>query len=346
MKHASRDYAVSAQRSDNIGVMNEPNCVGALIRNRYNQVYIQRRSLQRRQLPGAWDVVGGHVEPGETTESALAREVREETGWSLRRIEAVVADWKWTHNDVTRREVDFLVEVDGDLSQPRLEPGKHDLFSWVGFEDTDSMRSARDAGNDALWSIIKRATRIRLTSDLRLEPIEARSADALRQFYADGPAGLALAIRAGETPRAAADHGDDWEFGRAYSWLAYSRRTPGRAVGSGGLVRTMIRGSQHLALECTVRSGPQQLEVAVEIVNAALAFAHHELHADEVYARVAPPTRIAREVMARCGMEHVGAESSGGRRAELFRVRSLDEPRFDFDQDVVTGIGQILAVRT
>jgi 8-oxo-dGTP pyrophosphatase MutT (NUDIX family) len=43
-------------------------------------------------LPGTWDVAGGHVEPGETPQQALAREIEEETGWRLRRIEAQVAD--------------------------------------------------------------------------------------------------------------------------------------------------------------------------------------------------------------------------------------------------------------
>lgn len=36
------------------------------------------RSASRRWYPGVWDLPGGHVDPGESTVTALARELREE----------------------------------------------------------------------------------------------------------------------------------------------------------------------------------------------------------------------------------------------------------------------------
>lgn len=54
--------------------------VGALIADSADRVFVQKRSTNRRLFPGCWDIAGGHVEPGEMLEQALAREIREETG--------------------------------------------------------------------------------------------------------------------------------------------------------------------------------------------------------------------------------------------------------------------------
>ncbi|WP_369204322.1 NUDIX domain-containing protein [Streptomyces sp. PU-14G] len=106
--------------------------VGALITDTHGRVFVQRRSEDRRLFPGCWDVVGGAVEEGEGRYEALRREIEEETGWSLRRILAELAREHWTHGGVEHVETDYLVEVDGDLTAPRLERDKHTDFAWVG----------------------------------------------------------------------------------------------------------------------------------------------------------------------------------------------------------------------
>jgi RimJ/RimL family protein N-acetyltransferase len=123
--------------------MRDPNCVGALIRDHRNRVFAQRRTPARRVLPGIWDIVGGHLEAGETPELALARELEEETGWKLRRVEAVIADWEWEWDGVVRRELDYLVEVDGDPGEPTLAPREHDAFAWVGPDNLELMMEGR-----------------------------------------------------------------------------------------------------------------------------------------------------------------------------------------------------------
>ncbi len=54
-------------------------CVGAFV-IRDGQVLLGLRSDDCDWLAGAWDVFGGHVEPGETGLQALARELAEELG--------------------------------------------------------------------------------------------------------------------------------------------------------------------------------------------------------------------------------------------------------------------------
>jgi 8-oxo-dGTP pyrophosphatase MutT (NUDIX family) len=109
-----------------------PSCVGALIRDQRSRVYVHRRSPDRRLFPGIWDVVGGPLEPGESPEQALAREIEEETGWTLDRIEAVIAEWEWDVDErhtvdaaarFRRYERDYLVEGSGSgWSSPPTSP--------------------------------------------------------------------------------------------------------------------------------------------------------------------------------------------------------------------------------
>lgn len=70
--------------------------VGAIIRDPGGRIFIQRRSFSRSFLPGAWDIVGGHLEPGEAELDGLAREVREETGWPMTAVDAELGTWTWT----------------------------------------------------------------------------------------------------------------------------------------------------------------------------------------------------------------------------------------------------------
>jgi 8-oxo-dGTP pyrophosphatase MutT (NUDIX family) len=56
-------------------------CVGAIIRDESGQLLL----IQRRHEPGAglWSLPGGRIEPGETDQQAVVREVAEETGLAV-----------------------------------------------------------------------------------------------------------------------------------------------------------------------------------------------------------------------------------------------------------------------
>jgi 8-oxo-dGTP diphosphatase len=109
---------------------------GALVVDDDGRIFFQKRSATRKLFPNTWDVVGGHVEPGETLADALRREVTEETGWQLSVVLGPVGDYTYTGEDGLQRvETDFLVRVDGDLDKPRLEVGKHTEYRWLGPDD-------------------------------------------------------------------------------------------------------------------------------------------------------------------------------------------------------------------
>lgn len=119
-------------------------CAGAVIVDDDGRIFIQRRSKERKLFPDTWDIVGGHVEPGETISDALRREVAEETGWSISIVLAEIGEHAYTGDDgIDRVETDFLVRIDGDLSRPRLEEGKHTEFRWIAAGEIDVLDENR-----------------------------------------------------------------------------------------------------------------------------------------------------------------------------------------------------------
>jgi RimJ/RimL family protein N-acetyltransferase len=311
-------------------------CVGALISDDQHRVYAHRRSPHRRLFPGIWDVVGGHVEPGETPEQALAREIAEETCWTLRSIEAEFADWQWEHDGVVRTERDYLVEVDGDLSAPRLEAGKHDAYAWIGRDNLDLMMEGRTDGDRRLRDIVARVVRTRFTDRLRLDPIGRHNAGDLWRLHQHeqvaawfwGRFTVDMALR-----RAAAFQ-RGWETDGVGKWLAYDRGTSA-LVGRGGLKRIDLDAATYLEVGWTVHPETWGLGYATEIGRAGLAYAFDELGADEVVAFTEPHNRRSRAVAERLGMSYRRDITLLGEPFVLYAV-----PRLAWDgSPVVTASG-------
>jgi RimJ/RimL family protein N-acetyltransferase len=281
--------------------MREPNCVGALIRDHRNRVFAQRRTPTRRVLPGIWDIVGGHLDPGETPELGLARELEEETGWKLRRIEALIGDWEWEWDGVVRRELDYLIEVDGDLWAPKLAPFEHDAYAWVGSDDLELMMEGRTDGDRRLRDLVAKAVRIRLTPRLRLEPIGPEHADDLWRLHRDE----AVARWYGnswtreDAVRYARRRAELWGANGVDKWMAYDRAS-GELVGRGGLC--LDDELERLEVGWTVRPDLWGRGYATEIGRAGLALAFDDLGADEVVAFTGPDNRRSMAVMERLGM--------------------------------------------
>lgn len=137
--------------------------VGALILDNAGRVFVHRRGPDRQLLPGCWDIVGGHVESGESLLDALAREVEEETGWSFSGVPtlAYVGDWETIRDgaQVKRREFDFLIRVTGDLNRPRLERPKHVEFRWIEPADIQLLDENRRKDDGLVRRLVELAFR-------------------------------------------------------------------------------------------------------------------------------------------------------------------------------------------
>ncbi|MEU4196766.1 GNAT family N-acetyltransferase [Kribbella sp. NPDC026611] len=321
--------------------MRAVDCVGALIQGERHRVYVQRRTAGRRLLPGIWDIVGGHLEPGEAPEQALVREVEEETGWKVRDILWTAADWEWEWEGRVRRELDYVITVDGDLSRPRLEPGKHDASAWVGPDDLELLMVNRTDGDRRLRDLLAHTVRTRFTDRLRLEPISGPTgvmpghAPDLVRIFADPL--VSHWYDATWSPEEAAQRAvafqDSWERDGVSKWIAYERT--GGLVGRGGLARIPVDAPVAAAIAELV--GPEwafdRLELgwamvesargrglATELGRAGLELAFDTLQAKKVIAFTEQHNRASRAVMERLGMTYAGEVRSEGWVEETGRV--------------------------
>ena len=105
--------------------MNECQVVTAAIIERSGQYLIARRAPGEK-LAGAWEFCGGKVDPGETPEECLTRELHEELG-----IEAVIGDFfEETHYCYAHGE--FLLKAYKVVNYTgEIIPAVHDLLAWV-----------------------------------------------------------------------------------------------------------------------------------------------------------------------------------------------------------------------
>lgn len=135
--------------------------INAVITNSKGQVYAQKRSSQSIIFPGFWEAsVNGKVETNENLYEALEREIKEETGWSLKRVVKYLGANDWSPNEQNtattekfkphQRSFSFWVEVEGDLDNPKLEEQKVSEFKWVGQGELDIFNYNSEKGD--LWT--------------------------------------------------------------------------------------------------------------------------------------------------------------------------------------------------
>jgi 8-oxo-dGTP diphosphatase len=123
-------------------------CVGAIIRDEAGRLLLIRRGHEPGK--GLWSIPGGRIEPGESDESALVREVREETGLAV--------------------SVDRLI---GTVHRPAGAPDTVFDIRDYGAEVTGGTLAAGDDADDAMWASL---------ADLDVLPMSNGLLDALRSW--------------------------------------------------------------------------------------------------------------------------------------------------------------------
>ncbi len=98
--------------------------VGALIA-RGGMLLLGLRSVHKRLCPGMWDLIGGHVQAGESPAEALAREVEEEVG-----IRPLAAAEHSRHALPDGGTLLLFVVTDWEGGEPALRNDEHEALEW------------------------------------------------------------------------------------------------------------------------------------------------------------------------------------------------------------------------
>lgn len=118
---------------------------------RRNFVLLAHRHPARRWYPDCWDLVGGHIEPGETPEQAIRRECHEELGVTVTRLRP----WPIVSSDPTIEAHGFIVtEWHGDPAN--RAPDEHDALAWFPAQALPTLRLADPQLASLLTQLLER----------------------------------------------------------------------------------------------------------------------------------------------------------------------------------------------
>lgn len=106
---------------------------------REGRLLLGLRSPHRRNRPACWDTIGGHIEPGESSEAALIRELQEEIGITptgFSHFETI----KTTETDgVTPALWHLFTVTEWTGGEPAIGNDEHSEIDWFTFGEAQSL---------------------------------------------------------------------------------------------------------------------------------------------------------------------------------------------------------------
>jgi len=119
-----------------------------------DRLLIAKRAATKKFLPNKYELLGGHVEFGETAEEALKRELLEEIKVNIT-IEMPFHTFTYlTDNEETHcLEIDYFAYLDPADQEIKINPSDHSEYKWIKesevskyLDETDDERKAIESG--------------------------------------------------------------------------------------------------------------------------------------------------------------------------------------------------------
>ncbi len=100
-----------------------------------SRVLMARRADHKKQYPGHWDLIGGHVDRGESLDAALVREAEEEVGLTptvFRRLGVF-------NDDENEADYHLYVVNNWQNGRPRLLGDEHTELAWISVSNINTV---------------------------------------------------------------------------------------------------------------------------------------------------------------------------------------------------------------
>lgn len=117
-------------------------CAGGLIRNKFGEILLIKRSENDSFLPGNWELPGGGVEYGENIEKTLMREIKEECGLGVEVSFPLAVDYyymKDNEKEIQRVEIIFLCKL-LNPTQIIVLSHEHSEYKWVSSNKINNLK--------------------------------------------------------------------------------------------------------------------------------------------------------------------------------------------------------------
>ena len=126
--------------------------IDTLVVDKQNKnILIQQRSATRKLFPLCWDFVGGHLEPDETIEQCIKRELFEETRMHLVSIIKQIHEFKWEYGNHKVTDKVFMIEAQGEI---QLEEGKAIQAKWIKRDEAHLLLKPGETHNEMHQAVI------------------------------------------------------------------------------------------------------------------------------------------------------------------------------------------------
>lgn len=120
--------------------------VGMIVRD--GKIFMARRAKTKITFPDQFELVGGHLDPGEQPADGLIREIQEELGVTVS-VGQIVDAFTYEDHEGLKIEICYLCELADSTIEPVLQPADHSEARWITSAEIASI-GKEDEESDAL----------------------------------------------------------------------------------------------------------------------------------------------------------------------------------------------------